>query len=111
MTFLISYGLVFLASFFDAICDAVENENINESIFRKLDQRFWSKRESWKYVKKIFGYRPDAWHLSKSCMIICFICAIIFFEQKNAWWLDIIIFGGVWNIGFWLFYNFTFKCK
>ena len=111
MTFLISYGLVFLASLFNAVMDAVENENISESIFKKWDVRFWYKRESWKYVKKIFGYRPDAWHLSKSAMIICLVLAIVFYEPKSAWYVDVGIFGFIWNFSFWLFYNKIFGVK
>lgn len=91
--------------------DAVENENISESIFKNLPKQFWYKRESWKYAPKFMGYKFDAWHLSKSAMIICLVCAIVFFERKNAWWLDIIIFGAIWNIGFVFFYHKIFRVK
>jgi hypothetical protein len=112
---MISAILLFLAAFFNAVMDATENENFYESIFKKLPHQFWYKRESWKYTKKIFGYRPDAWHLSKSAMVICLVLAIIFFDLPVKKWQDIamyIIAGGLtWNISFWLFYNKIFGVK
>jgi hypothetical protein len=112
---MISLILIFLAAFFNAVMDAVENENISESIFKNLPRQFWYKRDSWKYVKKIFGYRPDAWHLSKSAMIICFVLAIVFFDIPIKKWQDVavcIIAGGfTWNFTFWLFYNKIFGVK
>lgn len=112
---MISLLFLFLAAVFNAVMDAVENENYYESIFRKLPQQFWYKRESWKYVKKIFGYRPDAWHLSKSAMVICIVLAIIFFDLPVAKWQDwavYIIVGGVtWNVTFTIFYHKIFRVK
>jgi hypothetical protein len=104
-----------LACFFNAICDAVENENFHESIFRKLPVQFWYKRESWKYAPKIFKYRLDAWHIAKSCMILCFLFAVLLFdlplEKWQDWALYIALAGVIWNGGFWLFYHFLFRVK
>jgi hypothetical protein len=112
---MISLILVFIAAFFNAVMDATENENFFESTFRDLNQRFWYKRESWKYAKKIFGYHVDAWHLSKSLMIICLIAAIIAFDLPVKNWQDIVIYlivgGFTWNLSFWLFYNKIFHIK
>lgn len=101
---MISIILFSLAAFFNACMDAFENENFFESIFRNKNQRFWYKRESWKWAKKIGGYKLDAWHISKSCMIIC-ICFAIFPNWKGF------ILGIVWNIIFVLFYHKIFKIK
>ena len=112
---MITIIFIFLAAFFNAVMDAVENENYFESIFKRLPQQFWYKRESWKYVKKIWGYRPDAWHLSKSLMILCFAGAAIFFDMPVMKWQDValylIVIGFIWNAAFWLFYNVIFKVK
>lgn len=108
---MITYLLIFLAAFFNAVMDACENENFEESILKKWDRRFWYKRDSWKYTKKIIGYRPDAWHLSKSLMIICFVLAVIFYEPKHEWWVVFISCGIIWNVAFWLFYNKLFGIK
>lgn len=112
---MISAIFIFFAAFFNAVMDAVENENYSESIFRKLPQQFWYKRESWKYTRKIFGYRPDAWHLSKSLMVICFAMAVIWFDLPVLKWQDIalylVLIGIAWNGSFWLFYNVIFKVK
>lgn len=112
---MISAILIFIAAFFNAVMDATENENYFESIFKRLPQQFWYKRESWKYVKKILGYRPDAWHLSKTLMILCFAGAVIFFDMPVKKWQDVALylalFGIIWNGAFWLFYNVIFKVK
>lgn len=107
--------LIFLAAFFNAVMDAVENENYYESIFKKLPVQFWYKRESWKYVKKIFGYRPDAWHLAKTLMLFCFAGAVIAFDLPVNKWHDVTFYiatlGIIWNVTFWLFYHKIFKVK
>lgn len=103
---LISYGLVFVASFFNAVMDACENSvKFNQSILRKLPKQFWLKEESWKYAPKLFSYKFDSWHIAKSCMIICFILAILFYKQENSWIVELCIHGAVWNFGFWLNYH------
>lgn len=106
---------ILLAAFFNAVMDATENENFYESIFKQLPVQFWYKRESWKHVKKVLGYRTDAWHLSKSLMILCFAGAIISFSWPVEKWQDVAfylaIYGIIWNVAFWLFYTVLFKVK
>lgn len=108
---MISLLLIALAAFFNACMDSFENENFFESIFKNLNQKFWYKRESWKYAKKIFGYRFDAWHLSKSAMIFCIVGAIILFNPHFHWWIHFILFGIVWNVIFVITYHGLFKVK
>lgn len=113
---MISAIFIFFAAFFNAVMDAVENEpNFNESIFKNLPKQFWLKTESWKYVKKIFGYHLDAWHFAKSLMVICFAGAVIFFDLPLMKWQDValylVLIGIIWNGAFWLFYNVIFKVK
>lgn len=101
--------------------DAWENENFFESIFKKWDQRFWYKRESWKHAKKIFGYRIDGWHLAKTCMIICFGAAVYTEQFSQQIWhtasivlnivIDVCVMGMLWNLGFRLFYHNLFGVK
>jgi hypothetical protein len=78
--FVVSYIFILVAAVFCALMDIVENENFFESIFKNKNQNFWYKRVSWNHAKKIFGYKFDAWHISKSLMIICFASAIIFYK-------------------------------
>lgn len=112
---MISAIFILFAAFFNAVMDATENENFFESRFKSLPKQFWYKLESWKYVKKILGYRPDAWHLSKSLMILCFAGAVIFFDLPVMKWQDValylVLIGIIWNGAFWLFYNLIFKVK
>ena len=74
---LISLIIIACAAFFNGVMDSVENENFFKSIFRKLDQSFWYKRESWESSEFLPGtkYHPDAWHESKSLMILSFLIA------------------------------------
>jgi hypothetical protein len=103
---MVGYIFTFLAAFFNACMDAFENENFFESIFKNWNQKFWYKRESWKYAKKIGGYHVDAWHLSKSLMVLCVVLALSF-GYASYWWLAAII----WNLSFKIFYNWLFKIK
>lgn len=118
---MISLLFVLMASFFNACMDAWENENYFESIFKMWDQKFWYKRESWKYAKRVGGYRLDGWHLAKSAMILC-ICAAIYTEQfSGQFWhtnycllnigIDIAVSSLIWNLGFSLFYHNIFQVK
>lgn len=104
------YLFIALAAIFNACMDSWENENFFESIFKHWDQKFWYKRESWKYAQKILGYRFDGWHIAKSLMIICFAIAFCF-DYKSEWWVIILNVGVIWNGTFWLFYHKLFKIK
>lgn len=96
--------LVIFAAICNAIMDILENENFSSSVFRNLNPKWWYKRESWKYAKKIFGWKFDGWHLFKSCMIIALMLAIVFYKPIIGW-IDFILFGVLWNITF----SFTYK--
>lgn len=116
-------GFVFLAAFFNAVMDATEDApNFNESIFRNLNTRFWLKSVSWQYAKKIFGYKLDAWHIAKTCMVICISGAIMASLCAGLtghvhivnwyWWIKCLaVIGFVWNSTFILFYHKIFKIK
>lgn len=92
--------------------DAWENEpNYNESVFKNWNKKFWLKFVSWQYARKIFGYKLDAWHLAKSCMIICFSFAMWYYKQANGLIVHLIIFGALWIFSFYLFYHRLFKVK
>lgn len=112
MIFLWSYGLVFLAAFFNACMDAFENSpNFNESIFGNLDKRFWCKDVSCNHAKKVFSYKLDSWHLAKSAMVFCLVGAIVVFRPQHQWWVHFVGIGLVWNFAFWLFYHKIFRIK
>jgi len=113
---MITLILFFLAAIFNACMDAFENSpNFNESIFKGLNKKFWCKEVSWQYAKKIWGYKFDSWHLSKSMMILYIIGAILAFDLPINRWQDvalyILIYGFIWNVTFWFFYHVIFKVK
>jgi hypothetical protein len=99
---------VFIAAVLNALMDRVENENFSSSVFKNLNQKFWYKRESWKYAKKVFGWKFDAWHVAKSLMIISLAFAIVLYTPI-FWVVDVMIIGAIWNGTFNIFYNRIFK--
>lgn len=90
--------------------DRVENDiQFNQSIFKRLKKGFWCKTESAsRPFIRFTKYRPDAWHLAKSLMVI-FICLAIIFYKPLFPIIDFCIFGICWNIFFNLGYNKIFK--
>lgn len=104
----LSYILIALAAICNAFMDIVENENFHVSVFKNLNQKFWYKRESWKYTTKVWGWKFDSWHLAKSLMIIL-ICAAIVTYQPFIILIDMIVLGTIWNLTFIIFYNIIFK--
>lgn len=109
-----------LSAFFNACADAFENENYFESIFKNWNQRFWYKRESWKYAKKIFRYKIDGWHLAKSAWILCAIVAGVLYVPIAGTvihvpilssMIDIGISGVIWIGTFNIFYHRIFRIK
>lgn len=111
MAFVWSYILIALASFFKACADAFENTpNFNESIFKKWNNKFWCKDVSWRYAKKLFGYKFDSWHLSISAMIFCFDGAIVVHIPEYKL-VHFAVIGIIWNVVFVMFYHKIFKVK
>ncbi len=104
------YLLIAAMAFLSACMDAFENENFFESIFKECNQRFWYKRESWKWAKKFFGYRLDAWHVCKSLLVIC-IALLPSSKFEGDWWVIVLNIGVIWNLVFSLFYHWIFKIK
>jgi len=107
---MISLILIIIAAFLNSVMDRLENENFHVSVFKNLNQNFWYKRVSWKYAKKIFGWKLDAWHYAKSLMIIS-ICLAVALYNPFIPVIDFIIFGIAWNTTFNLFYNHILKSK
>ena len=101
---LISPLLIFLAACACATYEVLDR-HFFESRFRNLPQDFWYPHRSWKVAPKIFGYRVDAWHLLKSCMVVALVCAIYFHHPVLAWYFEIPIGGAIWNVTFTLFYH------
>lgn len=110
MSFLLSYLLISIAAFFNALMDTFENTpNFDRSIFKNLDKTFWCKDVSWNHAKRIFNYPVDAWHLSKSAMVFCFCGAVILFRPHHDLLVHLLSLGVIWNISFWIFYIKLFR--
>lgn len=90
---------VFIAAVLNALMDIMENENFNTSILKNLNPKFWYKRESWKWAKRIGGWKFDGWHVAKSMMIMVLLWAAA--EDVVQW----VLMGIVWNVTFNLSYK------
>ena len=99
---------MFIAAVLNALMDRVENENFSSSVFRGLNPKWWYKRESWKYAKRVFGWKFDAWHVAKSLMIISLAFGIVLYRPILGI-LDVLIIGAIWIGTFNIFYKRIFK--
>jgi len=101
-----------VAAVFNAVMDSVEHdEAFYRSVFSRLNRRWWCKSISWRYVKLLpfTKYRPDAWHLSKSLMVIFAIASVISYSWNAHWIIAVLVYGAAWNITFNFFYNRVFR--
>lgn len=122
---MISILFVILASICNSVMD-VSSFHYDNSIFNKLNRKFWDGSISWKnkYIdydkgdkrrKKIFGLfnypvqLTDSWHLFKSLMIVFLITSIVLYKPLFGQLIDFISMGILWNLTFNFFYNVIFK--
>lgn len=98
----LSYIFWCLAAVLNAMMDTIENEHFFISIFRNLNKNFWYKRHSWDKATQINSYKIDAWHLSKSIMVIWLAATVISFKPLEfyIWIVDICFTNTFWQIFF-----------
>lgn len=101
---MISEVLFALCPILKAIADTVDH-HYDTSVFYGKNPKFWDRDVSETEAKRVFGYKFDAWHLSLSAMIVCFILALALREPKLAWYYELVIAGTYWNLMFNLWYN------
>ena len=111
---MISIFFAICAGFFLAVMDRVENEPaFNKSIFADKNPRWWCKTISWQYVDFLpfTKYRPDAWHLAKTGMILsCGLMGGFSWSKENPLVWGIIL-GTIITASFVLFYDHILKKK
>lgn len=135
---MISLILVIIAGMFNAIMDKIDF-NFSTSIFKNKNPKFWNLKESWKNQWKwplrpynswyYFGlYKPkyaenfpysntflvvltDAWHLSKTIMLILISLSIILYSPILTPLLDIIFLFCGFTITFTYFYQYILTNK
>ncbi len=108
-----SHIFIHLAAMANALMDSVEHEGIVNTIFNKLNPKFWSKRISCDHAIVIFKYKLDAWHIAKTLMVL-FLCTgfslVVKYEiSLFPPWLNVILLGGNWILSFNLYYNKIFR--
>lgn len=109
---ILSCFFIVSAAICNAIMDRVENlTSFQRSIFSTLNPKWWCKEVSWEYVGFLpyTKYRPDAWHLSKSLMIIFLCSSVISYTPAVNGFISLLLFGLLWNLTFNLFYNKLLK--
>lgn len=104
--------LIFAAAFYKAVADTLQH-HYDTSVFKNLPFQYWNPIESWKYVKffPLSRFRPDAWHLCNSFMIVSFVFMAVFHEQKIKWFWEVLIYGVEFNLVFGLFYDYILRRK
>jgi len=109
----LTYIFIALAAICNALMDKVETTiSFKDSRFKNKKVAFWCKPISAHNVKFIpfTKYRPDAWHLAKSTMIVLWCLAIVFYHSFIPV-IDFVVMGIVYNLVFNIFYNHIFKTK
>ncbi len=102
--------LIILAAIFNACMDRVETFiHFNDSVFCKLNPKFYSKMDSSNYAYRIINYKVDFWHLCKSAMLFCLLATPFFYDIIFIPILDYIIFGILYNVVFEQFYSRILK--
>ncbi len=104
----ISLSAWVLAAICSAVMDLLENKPaFDGSVFSKKNPKWWLKEESWKHVGflPLTRYRLDGWHLFKSQLVVYATIAIVAYATIINWWVDVLIYGAVWNLVFTLFYH------
>lgn len=74
----ISAIFIMIAAICKSISDTIEF-HFYTSVFKNLNQNFWNPEKSWNHAKRIFAYPLDAWHISNSLALSCFLLAMIFY--------------------------------
>lgn len=109
---LLTFILVVMAAFMNAVMDRTGDlVAFNASVFNNNDPAFWCREVSWQYAKKIFGWKFDAWHISKSTMVMFLIAGAVLYQPVFNPILDFLLLGILWNASFNLGYNHLLKSK
>jgi len=102
--------LIVLAAISKAVADTLYH-HYDTSVFANLNPKWWNPVVSCNHVKFLpfTKYRPDAWHVANSIMIVAFILAVVLHISFTYCWLEMLIYGAGFNIVFSLFYDKIFR--
>lgn len=105
--------LILLAAICKAVADTLYH-HYDTSVFASLNPKFWNPVVSCNYVKFLpfTKYRPDAWHIANSAMIVSFITAAVVRDSVfHSWLINLVMLGVVFNLVFGVFYDKILKAK
>lgn len=105
---ILSILFIALAGLFKAVADKLTH-HFDKSIFNSsnLKREWWDPSISWQHVGFLpyTKYRPDAWHLANSGMIVCFCIAVVLHRPVLWFGFELILAGLLFISVFNLFYN------
>lgn len=111
---ILSFVFIFLAAVCNAVMDTLEH-HYSTSIFRSSNENFWNPKVSWNKGVNFFGswggprwMTMDAWHISKTLMLIFFVLAIATYTAAPQF---LLLSPIVWFIGFEMFYSLLLKAE
>lgn len=107
------FVLIILAAILNACMDRVETFiHFNDSVFYKLNPRFYSKMDSADAWRLPFTQYPvNFWHLCKSGMLCCLLATPFCYNILIQPIVDYVIFGITYNVVFEQFYSRILKKK
>lgn len=106
---MISGLFIFLAAICKALADTLDH-HFDTSIFRDKPRRWWDPNVIHRRVPMIFGYPLDAWHITNSIQICCWMALpFVYNPVLPQWWMDYAAGGGLFIIVFNTFYNRIFR--
>jgi len=117
---MISFLLVSLAAICNAIMD-VTQFHFYRSVFNSegFSESWWNGDISWRNKYKngtvaqgrnsIPIWFTDAFHFFKSSMILLLCLSVVFHQELLNWWIDLLIYGFLWNSFFKMFYKYILR--
>lgn len=102
--------LIILAAVFKSVADTCAH-HYDTSVFRRYPRKYWDAQVVIKSAPVIFNYPLDAWHISTSCMLLCFMLLAIFNDCSWAWYQQLAAGGGIFIVVFNTFYNKIWRRK
>ena len=101
--------LIALAAICKAFADTLDH-HFDTSIFRYMPRRLFDPNVIHKTAPKIFGYPLDAWHISNTIQLCCWMALpLVYKPQLSAWWMNYAAGGLLFVIVFNVFYNKVFR--
>lgn len=101
---LIAPILIALCAVCKAVVDTLDH-HYDTSVFSHLPRAFWDPNVIIKTGPQVFGYPVDAWHLTNSLQLACWLALPLLYRKWKAWYIDYAVGAAIFVLIFNLFYN------